>query len=90
MKAVRGNCVRCDDESEYWQKRLCARRLPKANAATSNCVQNDCKKAGEERMLLMHLCTGRLQKANAAKSDRVQGDCKSVYRQKLPCVISYL
>ena len=60
-------------------------RLRKAKADTSNCAQEDCKKAGEERMLPKHLCARKLQEANAAKSDRVREDCENKCCQERPC-----
>ena len=52
-------------------------KAAKARAHTGHYVQDDCKKAGRERMLLKHgPCEGRRQKLNTAKSDHVQDDCE--------------
>ena len=50
-------------------------RLRKVKADTSSCVQEDCQKRREERMLPKHPCVRKLQEANAAKGGRMQEDC---------------
>ena len=50
---------------------LLCKKVAKAKVATGNCVQDDWKKAGEERVLLKHPCTGRLRRVNAARSNHV-------------------
>ena len=37
-------------------------KVTKAKVATSNYVQDDCKRVGGEWMLLKHPCTGKLRK----------------------------